>query len=193
MRTAQATSVFLAAVIFTAAIFYLFEVRRFNRKEVITQNLSFTYYFVPGAKYKAVIGDVAGTNKAGADIVSSMPKEPGHIYIPSLLPRRIRQLPPELSPQDLVYQMANERGVVIADNFCVGGRAGSGPYCNSEPQARDFHRIIKEFGAQEAVVLYDVKEYKDLAANFLNYLKENNIAYTLTQNEQMQMDAGNRS
>jgi len=194
----------LPILIFTIALYY-YQVREFNKSintQFIKQELSFPYYLKPGAgSYQLLLGDLNGLNKeAYYELLEftkgSFSKEPSLLVVPSLAPAKSSNIPEPILEEDFLKQVANNKGVVLVDNFCTKNweklkakplyeisTLSPGPFCHSENMTQDLNYIIKNFRVEKAVLLYDTESYKEFIKNFLKYLEENEINYELVQSK----------
>jgi hypothetical protein len=163
--------------------------------------LSFPYYVKPGleANFTLLLGDLNGLNKGAYERLLSMAGKPAGtrhsaILVPSIMPEKSSMLPAQITPEDFYAQISNDRGVVLADNFCTAGWEKAkdkalyastaltpGPFCSSEPETRDLNSLIKAYRVSRVEIAYDAENYRDFIQNFIDYLEENGISYEFVQ------------
>ena len=199
------TTLALVVPTIVAASVYYFRLDRFNaglKTTFIRQELSFPYYFKPGkGDYRLILGDINGLNFQANDKALGMldrkqPNENSLIVVPSILPDNINIDFQEMTNEDYFTQIANSRGVVIADNICTDNweenknkeiythsRLSPGSFCFSEEESRDLDAVIKQFGVKKITILYDSDNYVLFIDNFLKYLDGYGIKYELIKSE----------
>jgi len=182
---------------------YYYRLNRFYQSigtAFIRQELSFPYYFKPGkSEFRLILGDMNGLNFQGYTDTLKMPNQEypdkdSIIVVPSILPYNIDVGLKEISNEDFYLQVANNRSVVIADNFCTSdwgankdrdiyshSQLSPGVFCFSESQSRNLDSIIRNFSVKNITILYDTESYRDFIVNFLKYLTEHEINYELVK------------
>ena len=88
--------------------------------------------------------------------------------------------------------IGNEKGIILVDNFCTRHWSqikekeiyqrtslSPGPYCFSEPQATLVKNLIQQYNVHEVILYYDTDVYLRVIDNFLIFLQELKVSYTL--------------
>jgi hypothetical protein len=139
-----------------------------------------------------VIGDIVGTNFFSAQVLSKIdpfPEYPGR----KIIVTRIKpQQQTTLTAESLLAALANEKGVVLSDNFCIaswdniksknlyqGTHLSPGPFCFSEPATLTIDNLLKQYQVSRVVLFYDIPAYKAYLSTFTTYLRENKIPYEI--------------
>lgn len=201
------TIAFLASAIIISLIYYsyLHQWQDAWQTKFSPQELSFPYYIKPGKdSYTLLLGDLNGLNpKANQELLTLAGKKysntSSYLLIPSILPENLEKLPTQLQEEDFFSQVANERGVVLVDNFCTNGwkelkekeiykisTLSPGSFCGSEAEIDDLNFILKNFSVKKVYIVYDTESYKEFIKNFTVYLEENNIKYEFIQSKDIQ-------
>lgn len=209
MAAQKLKSVFLAssAILALLCIVYGFCAWKFNHRIrsgfLKQERLSFPYYVKPGqeSRYTLFLGDLNGLNHDSYTRLLNLAQKPATqdsrslLIVPSLMPQKsVQGRVHALDKESFYDQISNEKGVVLADNFCTRSwkeltrkkiyavtSLSPGPFCFSEPQPRDLNFLIRKFHVANVTLVYDVPGYEDFIGNFLEYLKENKLAYSLVQ------------
>lgn len=187
--------------------FYWYEVLSFDKRLhssfLEQKRLSFPYFVKAGEglEYTLLLGDLDGLNRNSFLRLLSLAQNPTSdsvrdsiIIVPSLMPEKSLMLASGLDQESLYNQISNGKGVVLVDNFCTKGwgefklksiykvtSLTPGPFCFSEPETRDLNTLIKMYRIKNIKIVYDVAGYENFIDNFLEFLKENNIAYSFVQ------------
>ncbi|MCK5211982.1 hypothetical protein KAJ89_04735 [Candidatus Parcubacteria bacterium] len=196
--------VFLGLTIITALAYYAYSYKWQNtwQTKFSEQELSFSYYFKPGKdSYTLLLGDLNGLNPmASQELLALIDKKhskaPAYLLIPSILPKNLEKLPDQLQEEDFFYQVANEQGIVLVDNFCTNeweklkekeiyeiSALSPGPFCGSEAETNDLNFLLKSFAVKKVYIVYDTESYKEFVENFTIYLEENSIDYEFVQSK----------
>lgn len=165
-----------------------------------TQQLSFEYRVHPGdGHFTLYIGDLNGLNGGGCSHVKDLAaKGTGgpSIFIPTIgsVDGTCPSIGDRVGAEDIWRAAANNRGVVLVDNFCTrdwekvktkeryrNGQLSAGPFCQSEPETFDLDLIIRKFPVERVVLYCDVSGYREFIGNFIAYLEQKGIPYDFTQ------------
>lgn len=190
---------FLAILFLSVRVFFLYQDFHYIvRARAFAQErfgIPYTVFKNNGLGYRMIIGDILGVNPVSYEYVKNLrnlPLKGQWVIVPGLTKEG------KITEANFLDRISTAAGVILADNFCTRDwesvkkkeiylrtKLSPGAFCESEAQAGFIGTLIKSTDPRQVILPYDVGLYKDYIGNFLRYLKEAGIRYTLVQIDEL--------